>query len=74
MIKYKQEYNTSGSGLGSQISAYMLMKSLEKDTGFDWTIAKNDFTLFRNTFDVSLKIDDNSVICKELELDDEVGI
>lgn len=73
MIKYKQEYNTSGSGLGSQISAYILMKSLEKDTGFEWTIAKNDFTLFRNTFDVSLNIDDNSVICKELELDDEIG-
>ena len=72
MIRYHQEYNTSGSGLGSQISAYMLMKSLEKDTGFEWVISSQDFNLLRNTFDISLKVDDNDGSV-DLTLDDEVG-
>ena len=73
MIRYKQEYNSSGSGLGCQISAYLMMRALEQDTGFDWAISSQDFNLLRNTFDLTLKVDDSDTSCVQLELDDEVG-
>ena len=77
MIGYQHEYNTSGTGLGCQISAYVLMMSLATDTDCNWSITSKDFNLFRNTFDpqsTAFVIDDgDSTEYVDLELDDEVG-
>ena len=74
MIRYQQEYTSSGSGLGCQISAYVLMRALAQDTGFTWSISSKDFNLFRNTFDTSFLIDDDDPTeYVDFELDDEVG-
>ena len=74
MIRYQQEYSTSGSGLGCQISAYVLMMSLAADTDYNWSISSKDFNLLRNTFSgLSLVVDDSEQEYNDLELDDEVG-
>ena len=72
MIKYKQEYTGSGSGLGCQISAYAMMTALAKDSGLEWVIGKEDFHLLRSTFDLDLTIGDGGEY-KPLEIEDEVG-
>ena len=74
MIRFQHEYNTSGSGLGCQISAYVLMMSLAADTDLNWSISSKDFNLLRNTFSgLSLVVDDSEQEYNDLELDDEVG-
>ena len=50
MIRYQHEYNTSGTGLGCQISAYVLMMSLATDTDYNWSITSKDFNLFRKKY------------------------
>jgi len=69
MIKYKQKYNTYGSGLGHQLSIYALMKSLSKTTGFEYCINSNDLFALRNTFsNLDLKIDESKNELQSLNL------
>jgi len=74
-IRLKQHYATTGSGLGYQISSYLMMRSLETKTGQDWIITQDSFKALRNTFkDLKLNIqhEDDDII-NNIELDDEVG-
>ena len=60
MIKIKQAHTDSGSGLGYQISCYVLMRALEERTGLKWAVDKSQFLALRNTFkDLKLNIIDN---------------
>ena len=76
MIKFNQNYTTSGTGLGYQISSYILMRSLEIKTGQTWTINPSNLKSLRHTFqDLNLNVveNDKDYGYKLLELDDEVG-
>lgn len=60
MIKIKQAHTDSGSGLGYQISCYVLMRALEERTGLKWAVDKSQFLALRHTFkDLKLNIIDN---------------
>lgn len=50
MIKYHQEFAATGTGLGYQISSYMLMRSVANRTGYSYTINTNGLKALRNTF------------------------
>ena len=50
MIKYHQEYSLTGSGLGYQISSYVLMRSIANRTGYTYTINTDELKALRNTF------------------------
>lgn len=76
-IRLNQLYSASGTGLGYQISSYVMMKNLEGVTNRTWEIGDNSFKAFRNTFksdgiclskDYSDRKPDVTV-----SLDDEVG-
>ena len=76
----KQHYSTTGSGLGYQISSYIMMRSLEIKTGQTWVVEPSSFKALRNTFknlrlnDVNdhedYRSDSDNMI---LEFDDAVG-
>lgn len=69
MIKYKQRYNTYGTGLGHQLSIYTLMKSLSKTTGFEYCIDNGDLLALKNTFsNIDVEIDDSNKEFEELKL------
>ena len=76
-FRLKQHYATTGSGLGYQISAYIMMRSLEIKTGQTWEVDQSGFKALRNTFK-NLRLDvisnhedhDAPVV---LEFDDAVG-
>ena len=82
MIKLKQAHNDSGSGLGYQISCYVMMRALEKRTGLQWGVDSKQLLALRHTFkDLKLNviesIDDK---CKDMKteyktvaFDDEDG-
>jgi hypothetical protein len=69
MIKYYQEYHETGTGLGYQVSAYILMRSLANRTGFKWAIDKNSFRALRNTF-TNLEFDEILDTPQDDELED----
>lgn len=75
MIKYHQEYSTTGTGLGYQISAYVMMRSLAERKGLEWVINTNEFKALRNTFqDLNLNVDGNAGNEYDpLTFDDEIG-
>jgi hypothetical protein len=50
MIKYHQEFAATGTGLGYQISSYVLMRSIANRTGYSYTINTNGLKALRNTF------------------------
>ena len=50
MIKYHQEYSATGTGLGYQISSYVLMRSIANKTGYSYTINTDGLKALRNTF------------------------
>lgn len=50
MIKYHQEYSATGTGLGYQISSYVLMRSIANRTRYSYTINTNGLKALRNTF------------------------
>lgn len=50
MIKHHQEYASTGSGLGYQISSYVMMRSLANRTGYSYTINTDGLKALRNTF------------------------
>lgn len=76
-FRLKQHYATTGSGLGYQISVYIMMRSLEIKTGQTWAVDQSGFKALRNTFK-NLRLDvisnnedhDAPVV---LEFDDAVG-
>lgn len=75
MIRFKQTYDTCGTGLAYQMAIYVLMRSIEERTGLDWVISVNELQALRNTF-TGLKLDirnkeeeDYTVV----EVDDEAG-
>jgi len=50
MIKFHQDFAATGTGLGYQISSYMLMRSIANRTGYSYTINTNGLKALRNTF------------------------
>lgn len=50
MIKYHQEFASTGTGLGYQISSYVFMRSIANRTGYSYTINTNGLKALRNTF------------------------
>jgi len=69
MIKYRQNYNKYGTGLGYQLSIYALMKSLSRMKGFEYCIGSGDLLALRNTFsNLDLKIDDSAKELTQLNL------
>lgn len=77
-IRLKQHYATTGSGLGYQVSSYLMMRSLEIKTGHQWVIGQDSFKALRNTFkDLNLNVVPDFADYKEniqvVELDDAVG-
>ena len=74
MIRFKQTYDTCGTGLAYQMAIYVLMRSIEERTGLDWVISVNELQALRNTFtglklDIRNKEEDYTVV----EVDDEAG-
>ena len=59
-FRLKQHYSSTGSGLGYQISSYIMMRSLEIATGQTWVIEQTGFKALRNTFkDLKLNVANN---------------
>lgn len=50
MIKHHQESHSVRTGLGYQISIYIMMRSIEERTGFKWEVEDNSLIALRNTF------------------------
>ena len=76
----KQHYATTGSGLGYQISAYIMMRSLEIKTGQTWVVDQSAFKALRNTFkDLRLNFTNDledyrsDSVSEILDFDDAVG-
>ena len=68
MIKYQQVYNQTGTGLGYQISSYVLMRSISNRTGYKYTINSKEIKALRNTFvDLEVDINDDDVLDPESE-------
>lgn len=75
-FRLKQHYSSTGSGLGYQISSYIMMRSLEITTGQTWVIEQTAFKALRNTFkDLKLNVVNNYDAYQPiiLEFDDAVG-
>jgi hypothetical protein len=49
-VKYHQEYYPIRTGLGYQISVYMMMRSLEEMTQLEWDVDKGSLSALSNTF------------------------
>ena len=50
-IRLNEEHQTTGSGLGYQMSSYVLMRSLANRTGFKYAIDPQNLYALKNTFD-----------------------
>lgn len=50
MIKHHQDYAATGTGLGYQISTYVMMRSIANRTGYSYTINTDGLKALRNTF------------------------
>jgi hypothetical protein len=75
-IRLSQLYSASGTGLGYQISSYIMMRNLEGTTNRVWEVGNNSYKAFRNTFSNEINVvpDYNKVKPdKILSLDDEIG-
>ena len=50
MIKHHHEFQPIRTGVGYQISSYLMMRSIEERTGFKWEVDNNSLIALRNTF------------------------
>ena len=50
-IRLNEEHQTTGSGLGYQMSSYVFMRSLANRTGFKYAIDPQNLYALKNTFD-----------------------
>ena len=50
MIKHHQQFHPNRTGLGYQVSSYLMMRSIEERTGFKWEVDNNSLIALRNTF------------------------
>lgn len=75
MITFQQQINDSATGLGYQISSYVMMRTISTKRGFDWVLKNSDLKALRNTFDnLTLNIDPNfEERTSYLEFDDDAG-
>lgn len=75
MITFQQLTNDSGTGLGYQISSYIMMRTISTKRGFDWIISNSELKALRNTFE-NLNLNLNSdveTLTDYLEFDDDAG-
>lgn len=62
MIKLYPKTNVSGTGLAYQMSSYVMMRSLEKESGLEWKINPDSFLALRHTFDnLNISIDSEEI-------------
>ena len=75
MITFQQQINDSATGLGYQISVYIMMRTISTKRGFDWVLSNSHLKALRNTFDnLTLNIDPNfEERTSYLEFDDDAG-
>ena len=64
-IRLSQLYSASGTGLGYQISSYIMMRNLEGTTNRVWEVGNNSYKAFRNN---------QSYVLLFFKLNDNIGI
>ncbi len=70
MIKLYPKTDVSGTGLAYQMSSYVMMRSLAKESGLEWMINSDSFLALRHTFiDLNISIDSEKKSLNVLEFD-----